>query len=107
MLRSYELDRNFSETHGGLAVVDVIDGLEDEARVGIRRALKLNPDSLSARYAEILLLQRADKGEQAMELMHQVLAERSPDGHNNGQVLLERWLHEHQDKRGRTRPDHH
>ena len=107
LLKSYELDRNFGETHGGLAVVDVIDGLEDEARIGIRRALKLKPDSLSARYAEILLLQRADNGDQAMALMHQVLAERSPDGQNNGQVLLERWLHEHQDKRGRTRPDHH
>lgn len=107
LLKSYELDRNFGETHGGLAVVDVMDDLEQEARFGIRRALKLNPDGLSARYAEMLLLQRAGKAEHAKELLHQVLATTSPDGHNSGQVLLERWLHEHQDKRATARPDHH
>jgi len=106
LLKSYELDRNFGETHGGLAVVDIMDGLEDEGRFGIRRALKLNPDGLGARYAEMLLLQRAGKAEEASQLVQQVLAKTSPDGHNSGQVLLERWLHEHQDKRP-ARPDHH
>lgn len=107
LLKSYELDRNFGETHGGLAVVDVMDGLEDEARFGIRRALKLNPDGLGARYAEMLLLQRAGKAEEAADLVRGVLAKTSPDGHNSGQVLLERWLHEHQGNQSPARPDHH
>ncbi|MFJ4376076.1 tetratricopeptide repeat protein [Pseudomonas japonica] len=107
LLKSYELDRNFGETHGGLAVVDIMDGLEEEGRFGIRRALKLNPDGLGARYAEMLLLQRAGKAEEAADLVREVLAKTSPDGHNSGQVLLERWLHEHQDNRGPARPDHH
>ncbi|MFD2645469.1 tetratricopeptide repeat protein [Pseudomonas japonica] len=107
LLKSYELDRNFGETHGGLAVVDIMDGLEEEGRFGIRRALKLNPDGLGARYAEMLLLQRAGKAEEAADLVRQVLAKTSPDGHNSGQILLERWLREHQDNRGPARPDHH
>lgn len=107
LLASYALDRNFGETHGALAVVDILDGLEEEGRFGIRRALKLNPDSLGARYAEMLLLQRAGKAGEATQLVQQVLAKTSPDGRNSGQVLFERWLREHQDNRGPARPDHH
>lgn len=107
LLKSYELDRNFGETHGALAVVDIMDGLEDEGRFGIRRALKLNPAGLGARYAEMLLLQRAGNTGEATELVRQVLAQTSPDGHNSGQVLLERWLREHQGNPGPARPDHH
>lgn len=91
LLKAYELDRSFGETHGGLAVVDIMDGLEDEGRFGIRRALKLNPDSLSARYAEMLLLRRAGKTEEAAQLVDQVLDRTSPDGHTTGRVLMQRW----------------
>ena len=107
LLKAYELDRNFGETHGGLAVVDIMDGLEEEGRFGIRRALKLNPDSLSASYAQMLLLQRQGKQEEARQVVEHVMAQTSPDGQNSGLVLLERWRQEHQDERRKPAPDHH
>ena len=43
------LDRNFGETHGGLAVVLALQGRREEAKLSIERALRLDPQSLSAR----------------------------------------------------------
>jgi tetratricopeptide (TPR) repeat protein len=47
---------NFGETHGGLAVIAALRGEADEANILIRRSLKLDLDSMSARYAEAILL---------------------------------------------------
>jgi Flp pilus assembly protein TadD len=49
------LDRNFGESHGGLAVVHALQGNQSEAEEGVQRALRLDPQSLSARYAEMVL----------------------------------------------------
>lgn len=94
--RSYALDRNFGETHGGLAVVDAMEGKTDSARQGIRRALKLNPDGMSARYAEMLLLQQEGKADEATALVNSVLDRPTADGQATGRVLIERWFAEHQ-----------
>jgi tetratricopeptide (TPR) repeat protein len=59
------LDRNFGETHGGLAVIAALQGRDEEARVSVRRALRLDPQALSPKYAEILLLQREGRHEDA------------------------------------------
>ncbi len=96
--KSYELDRNFGETHGGLAVVDVMDGHDDRARLGIRRALKLNPVGLGARYAEMLLLQKAGQTDKAQQLVDQVIDRTLPDSQNTGRMLIEQWLKKHQHK---------
>lgn len=105
--QSYALDRNFGETHGGLAIVDVLDGKDEEARLSIRRALKLNPQSMSARYAEMLLLQKAGKTDEAVAVVNQVLDQPAPDSSDSGRVLVERWLQAHQGKVAKTPPGQH
>jgi tetratricopeptide (TPR) repeat protein len=96
--KSYELDRNFGETHGGLAIVDVMDNHDDRARMGIRRALKLNPVGLGARYAEMLLLQKAGQTDKAQQLVDQVIDRTLPNSHNTGRMLIDQWLKKHQQK---------
>jgi tetratricopeptide (TPR) repeat protein len=49
------LDRNVAESHGGLAVVDALLGRKSEAQAGIERALRLDPEGLSAKYAQMVL----------------------------------------------------
>ena len=49
------LDRNFAESHGGMAVVLAKMGETQRARNEIEIALRLDPKSLSARYAEAML----------------------------------------------------
>lgn len=53
--RAFEIDRNFAETHAGLAVVCALEGRETEAAQWARRARRLDPDSPTAVYAEALL----------------------------------------------------
>jgi Flp pilus assembly protein TadD len=59
--RSYrtalELDRNFAESHGGLAVVALLDERHEEGEGAMKRALKLDPNSITGRYAQSLWLQ--------------------------------------------------
>ncbi|WP_170866243.1 tetratricopeptide repeat protein [Pseudomonas sp. NFACC24-1] len=104
---SYALDRNFGETHGGLAIVDILEGMTERAQKGIRRALKLKPDGLSARYAEALLLQQAGHPEKAAQVIDQVLDRTRPDSSDTGRVLMENWLQTHQNKIPDRHPDQH
>ncbi|SFV16624.1 tetratricopeptide repeat protein [Pseudoduganella namucuonensis] len=50
-----DLDRNFGESHGGMAVVQALAGRREEAQASIDRALGLDKQSLSARYAQMAL----------------------------------------------------
>ena len=50
-----ELDRNFAETHGALAVVDALEGQRDAAIAGIARASRLDRNSMAWRYAHAVL----------------------------------------------------
>jgi len=70
---AYELDHNFGETHGGLAVTAAMQGQEAEARTAIKRALRLNPKGLSARYAEALLLEREGRADAARAVIDELL----------------------------------
>jgi Tfp pilus assembly protein PilF len=72
--RALALDRNFSETHGGLAVVDALQGREAEARLHIKRALRLDRQSVAVCYAELLLLRREGKTAQAKAVIDELLA---------------------------------
>ncbi len=55
--KAYDVDRNFGDTHGGLALVAVLRGDLDEAELSVRRALRLDPDAVTARYAQALLME--------------------------------------------------
>lgn len=96
---SYKLDRNFAETHGGLAIVEVMEGFKERAQTSIRRALKLNPNCLSVQYANALLLQGAGETEKATQLLNEVLDRQRPDSVESGRTLLESWLRDHQNQR--------
>jgi tetratricopeptide (TPR) repeat protein len=50
-----EVNRNFAETHGTLAVVSALQGRRTEAERAIEVALRLDEGSLSARYAQAIL----------------------------------------------------
>jgi len=52
---SIALDRNFGESHGGLAAVLALQGERADAVAALRRARRLNPVSLSAQYAQSVL----------------------------------------------------
>lgn len=72
--RALLLDRNFGETHGGLAVIACLEGREADARESIKRATRLDPDGLSARCARMLLLQRHGQHKESQELLEAILA---------------------------------
>lgn len=84
-----ELNRNFAETHGTLAVVDALEGRRPEAERSIEVALRLDANSLSARYAEAIL-----RGDAADPEAVRVLARRLLRGRTELPVaaLLEKSL---------------
>lgn len=59
---AYDLDRNFADSHGGLALIHALKGNAEEADQAIKRALRLNPQCITAHYAKTLLL--SDAGQQ-------------------------------------------
>ena len=60
---AYDLDRNFADSHGGLALIAALRGAAEEADAAIKIALRLNPQCATALYARSILLQ--DRGEVA------------------------------------------
>ncbi len=78
--RALALDRTFGETHGGLAVTAALQGREADAGACIKRALRLNPQSMAARYAQMLLLKRRGEGDAAQALLDAFLASPVPRG---------------------------
>jgi Tfp pilus assembly protein PilF len=70
------IDCNFGESHGGLAVVAAWQGREQDAVTARRRALQLDPHSISARYAEMVLLQRAGKYREAQAVLASLMDRR-------------------------------
>jgi tetratricopeptide (TPR) repeat protein len=76
---AHTIDRNFAETHGGLAVVAALQGHEDQARLSVKRALRLDPEALSSRYAEVLLFHRSAGGQaKGREILRKVLERPAP-----------------------------
>jgi tetratricopeptide (TPR) repeat protein len=90
--KALALDRNFAETHGALAVVAALEGREADARVSIRRALHLDPQALSAQYAELVLRQRAGDLEGARALFESFLERPARGGDRPWRALLARHM---------------
>lgn len=68
-----QLDRNFAETHGALAVVQVHRGQAEVARATIERALRLDRTCLSAHYA-LALVGSAQDADRLRALAQRLLA---------------------------------
>lgn len=63
------LNRNFAETHGGLAAVAALRGDEAAARRSLETALRLDPVCLSAQFARSVLSGQAGNADQARALV--------------------------------------
>ncbi|WNH48604.1 tetratricopeptide repeat protein [Stenotrophomonas aracearum] len=59
--QSLAVDRNFGDTHGGLALVHALQGRRHEAEEALKRAFRLDPRSMTAQYAQVVL--RSGRGE--------------------------------------------
>src|SRR5262249_58352009 len=53
--KAYEIDRTFGETHGALAVIEILRGAGNRAQRRTDTALRLDPHSLSGQLAKVLL----------------------------------------------------
>jgi tetratricopeptide (TPR) repeat protein len=85
------LDRTFGESHGAVAVVLALEGRATEAEEAIRRAVKLDPSNLSARYAGAVLSGEAKDTERFARLARAALGQhRSADGKSLADVVLAR-----------------
>lgn len=87
--QAMELDRNFGETHGGLAVVLSLQGQAEAAEEHIKRALGLDAQSLSARYAQAILSGEAQQQDQFARMAERILKNRTGvDGRPLSETVL-------------------
>jgi tetratricopeptide (TPR) repeat protein len=91
---AYAIDRNFADTHGGLGLIHAIRGETEEAQASIRRALRLDPRSATALYAQVLLANGDASASAAEKLAADFSALPELNGIDAAQVLqsLERLL---------------
>jgi len=75
--KALALDRNFGETHGGLAVVHALEGHVREAEEEAKVAMRLDPQGLSARYAQMVLSGDAADPEKFKRLAMRILSNRA------------------------------
>ena len=101
--KSYELDRNFGETHGGLAVVAAMEKQVKLAEEHIKRATRLNPNGFAAQYARLLILEQQGKTDEAQALLKAVMQTTHPGIGIAPQVLVDRRLLELAGQRQETR----
>lgn len=91
--RSLELNRNFAETHGGLAAVAVAQGKFEIAKKEIATALKLDKQSVAAWYAQSLLLKAIGQTQESEEIMQRLLAQELPNGSTFSGILKSYIVH--------------
>ena len=71
--KAFALDRTFGETHGGFALVHALRAERKEAEESIKRAMRLDPQGRTARYAQSVLLMDAGRVEEARQLIDGML----------------------------------
>jgi len=71
-----QLDRNFGESHGALAIIAAMRGQRESASEQIRRATGLDKNSLSAAYAQAVLNGEAADQQSLQNAMHHLLSNR-------------------------------
>jgi tetratricopeptide (TPR) repeat protein len=84
--RAMAADPNFAETHGGLAVLDVVEGHVDEARRHTEIALRLDRKSFGAALAKSMILERGGHAQMAQKIRDIALSQ--PVG-PNGETIAE------------------
>jgi len=72
--KAFVLDRTFGETHGGFALVHALRGEREEAEASIKRAMRLDPQGRSARYAQSVLMLDDGRPDEARAIVAGILA---------------------------------
>jgi len=67
------IDETFSETHGSLGVLHIMEGDIAKGQKSIRTARRLDPDCASAALGQILILQGQGRAEAAKELFQRAM----------------------------------
>lgn len=75
--KAFALDRTFGETHGGFALVHALRSERKEAEESIKRAMRLDPQGRSARYAQSVLLLDDGRADEARALVSTIV-DRTP-----------------------------
>lgn len=88
--RSIEVDRNFAETHGGLAAALALQNKRDAAKAEIQRARRLNPTGFGADFAESVLLTGRGQRESATKMLAELFERPPAPGHK---PLIEQIQH--------------
>lgn len=86
--QAMEIDRNFGETYGGLAVIAALEGKTDQARELSKKGLGLNSQSFSARYAQSLIVAAAGGGDRATKMVENILDAEVVEGAGSLKTLL-------------------
>jgi tetratricopeptide (TPR) repeat protein len=86
--RALALDASFAETHGGLAVLDIMEGRIDEGSRRAEVALRLDRGALGGQLARIMLLERSGQPDVAARIREKAMATPlGPDGRTIGQAM--------------------
>lgn len=85
------LDRNFGESHGGVAVAQAMQGQREAAAASIDRALGLDGESLSARYAQMILAGQTEDPVRFRALAMRLLSSRQGAFGQNMADLLKQY----------------
>lgn len=99
------VERNFAETHGGLAVIAALQNRGADAHQHIKRALRLDPKALSAQYASMLLLQAEGRHDEARAVLDAVLARPLGEGGLRYHEQIAAQLQALRERAGLTAPD--
>lgn len=87
------IDENFGETHGGLAAVAAMRGNWEEAEKCAKIARRLNPESMSQHYTQVLYLQQNGQAGAAMEALKSALLQGKAPAGGNLLEMLGRVVH--------------
>lgn len=84
--RAVATDHNFAESHGGLAVLDIVEGHLDDARRRTEIALRLDKRCFGAALAKSMLLEKSGHAQMAQKIREIALSQ--PIG-PNGETILQ------------------
>jgi len=90
--QSLELNRNFSETHGGKAVLSILIGDEEAAEREAKIATKLDENSFSGRFARSLIAANRGNSQGAEVILKQLLKSQIGDHKISVEELTKKFL---------------
>ncbi|WP_143873865.1 tetratricopeptide repeat protein [Catenovulum sediminis] len=91
---SYEIDRSFADTHGGLASAYSMLGQEQLALQHKQLAKRLDSSSKSVLFAEFVNLYTSGKADQAKKFLTKVLQTTNHDSGSTLEELVQRKIHQ-------------